>query len=72
MYSPDNYDLNVEYLGNASAIVDNCHSTIIAAIGDFYAAVGTTLDDKLLELCTYHELIIYDYDKYGLTSKQFT
>ena len=42
------------------------------AIGDFNEAVGTTSGDELLELCTYHELIIYDYDKYGLTSKQFT
>ena len=32
----------------------------------------TTFEDKLLELCTHHELIISDYEKYGRTSNQFT
>ena len=69
---PDNYDLYVEYLGKLSAIVEDCHSTKIAIIGDFNAAVGTTFEDELLELCTNHELIISDYEKYGRTSNQFT
>ena len=69
---PDNYDLYVEYLGKLSAIVEDCHSTKIAIIGDFNAAVGTTFEDELLELCTHHELFISDYEKYGRTSNQFT
>ena len=44
----------------------------IAIIGDLNAAVGTTFEDELLELCTKHELIISDYDQYGRTSNQFT
>ena len=69
---PDNYDLYAEYLGKISAIVEDCHSTKIAIIGDFNAAVGTTFEDELLELCTHHKLIIADYEKYGRTSNQFT
>ena len=41
-------------------------------IGDFNAAVGTTFENELLELCTHHKLIIADYEKYGCTSNQFT
>ena len=37
--------------------------TKIAIIGDFNAAVGTTFEDELLELCTHHKLIIADYEK---------
>ena len=48
----DNYDLYVEYLGKLSAIVEDSHSTKIAIISDFNAAVGTTFEDELLELCT--------------------
>ena len=69
---PDNYDLYAEYLGKISAIVEDCHSTKIAIIGDFNAAVGTTFEDELLELCTHQKLIIADYEKYGRTSNQFT
>ena len=69
---PDNYDVYAEYLGKISAIVEDCHSTKIAIIGDFNAAVGTTFEDELLELCTHHKLIIADYEKYGRTSNQFT
>ena len=70
--SPDNYDLYAEYLGKISAIVEDCHSTKIVIIGDFNAAVGTTFEDELLELCTHYKLIIADYEKYGRTSNQFT
>ena len=69
---PDNYDLYVEYFGKISAIVEDCHSTKIAIIGDFNAAVGTTFEDELLELCTHHKLIMADYEKYGRTSNQST
>ena len=69
---PDNYDVYAEYLVKISAIVEDCHSTKIAIIGDFNAAVGTTFEDELLELCTHHKLIIADYEKYGRTSNQFT
>ena len=69
---PDNYNVYAEYLGKISAIVEDCHSTKIAIIGDFNAAVGTTFEDELLELCTHHKLIIADYEKYGRTSNQFT
>ena len=65
---PDNYDLYAEYLGKISAIVEDCYSTKIAIIGDFNAAVGTTFEDELLELCTHHKLIIADYEKYARTS----
>ena len=41
---PDNYDFYVEYLAKLSAIVEDCHSTKIAIIGDFNAAVGTTFE----------------------------
>ena len=44
----------------------------IAIIGDFNAAVGTTFEDELLELCTHHELIISGYKNYGRASNQFT
>ena len=60
---PDNYDLYAEYLGKFSAILEDCHSTKIAIIGDFIASVGTTFEDKLLELCTHHKLIIADYKR---------
>ena len=66
----DNYDLYAEYLGKISVIVEHCHSTKIAIIGDFNAAVGTTFEDELLELCTHHKLIIADYENYGRTSNQ--
>ena len=69
---PDNYDVYADYLGKISAIVEDCHSTKIAIIGDFNAAVGTTFEDELLELCTHHKLIIAYYEKYGRTSNQFT
>ena len=52
---PDNYDLYAEYLGKISAIVEDCHSTHIAIIGDFNAASGTTFEDELLE---YFDIII--------------
>ena len=52
---PDNEDLYAEYLGKISSIVEDCHSTIIAIIGDFNPAVGTTFEDELLELCTHNE-----------------
>ena len=68
----DNYDLYVEYLGKISASIEDCHCSKIAIIGDFNAAVGTTFEDELLVLCTKHEFIISDYDKYGRTSNQFT
>ena len=64
---PDNYDLYVdllEYLGKISAIIEDCQCSKIAIIGDFNAAVGTTFEDELLELCTKHELIISNYDTY--------
>ena len=69
---PDNYDLYVEYLGKLIAIVEDCHLTKIAIIGDFNATVGTTFEDELLELGTHHELIVSGYEKYGRTSNQFT
>ena len=67
---PEYYDLYVEYLGKISAIVEDCHSTKIAIIGDFNTAVGTTFEDELLELCTHHKFIIADYEKFGRTSNQ--
>ena len=69
---PDNYDLYAEYLGKILAIGEDCHSTKIAIIGDFNAAVGTTFENELLKLCTHHKLIIADYKKCGRTSNQFT
>ena len=68
---PDNYDLYVEYLGKLSTIVEDCHSTKIAIIGDFNATVSTAFEYEVLELCTQHKLIISDYEKYGRTSNQF-
>ena len=69
---PDSYDLYVEYLGKLSDVVEDCHSTKIEILDDFKAAVGIAFEEELLELCTHHELIISDYEKYGRTSNQFT
>ena len=69
---PDNYDLYVEYLGKLSAIIEDYESSKVAIIGDFNAAVGTTFEGELLEVCTHHELIISDYEHFGRNSSQFT
>ena len=69
---PDNYDLYVEYLGKLSAIIEDYESSKVGIIGDFNAAVGTTFEGELLEVCTRHELIISDYEHFGRNSSQFT
>ena len=69
---PDNYDLYVEYLGKLSAIIEDYESSKVGIIGDFNAAVGTTFEGELLEVCTHHELIISDYEHFGRNSSQFT
>ena len=69
---PDNYDLYVEYLGKLSAIIEDYDSSKVGIIGDFNAAVGTTFEGELLEVCTHHELIISDYEHFGRNSSQFT
>ena len=69
---PDNYDLYVEYLGKLSAIIEDYESSKVAIIGDFNAAVGTTFESELLEVCIHHELNISDYEHFGRNSSQFT
>ena len=69
---PNNYDLYVEYLGKLSAIIEDYESNKVAIIGDFIAAVGTTFDGELLEVCTHHELIISAYEHFGCNFSQFT
>ena len=39
----DNYDDYVDYMGKLSAIAEGCTSSKLAIIGDFNAAVETTL-----------------------------
>ena len=68
----DNYDIYVEYLGKLSAIIEDYDSSKVAIIGDFNAAVDTTFESELLELCTHHELIMSDYEYFGRRSSQFT
>ena len=62
----------VEYLGKLSAIIEDYESSKVGIIGDFNAAVGTTFEGELLEVCTHHELIISDYEHFGRNSSQFT
>ena len=60
------------YLGKLSAIIEDYESSKVGIIGDFNAAVGTTFEGELLEICTHHELIISDYEHFGRNSSQFT
>ena len=41
-------------------------------LGDFNAAVGTSFEVELLEMCRSFNLIISDYNVYGRDSEQYT
>ena len=66
----DNYDLYFEYIGKISALVHELPTCNIMILGDFNAAVGTTLEVELLEMCRSLNLIISDYNVYGRDSEQ--
>ena len=68
----DNYDCYVEYLGKSSAILEECTTTKIAIVGDFNAAVSTSVETELLALCESQNLVISDYQLLGRLSEQFT
>ena len=68
----DNYDLYVEYIGKISALVHESPTCNIMILGDFNAAVGTTFEVELLEMCRSLKLIISDYNVYGRDSEQYT
>ena len=68
----DNYDVFVEYIGKLSALIDEVSTSNLILPGDFNAAVNTTFESELVDLCTSYKLIISDYITYGRDSGQFT
>ena len=61
----DNYDVFVEYIGKLSALIDEVSTSNLILLDDFNAAVNTTFESELVDLCTSYKLIISDYITYG-------
>ena len=68
----DNYDCYVVYLEKSSAILEECTTTKITIVGDFNAAVSTSVETELLALCESQNLVISDYQLLGRLSEKFT
>ena len=68
----DNYNVFVEYIGKLSALIDEVSTSNLILLDDFNAAVNTTFESELVDLCTSYKLIISDYITYGRDSGQFT
>ena len=61
----DNYNVFVEYIGKLSALIDEVSTSNLILLDDFNAAVNTTFESELVDLCTSYKLIISDYITYG-------
>ena len=67
-----NFYIYFEYIGEISAILEDCTTSKLAVISDFNAAVNTTYETGLIAMCNDQCLVVSDYEVFGRLSQQFT
>ena len=68
----NNFELFMEYIGKISALIEESHTSNIAIVGDFTAAIDTQFDVELQELCNNLSIVISDCNYYGRNSGMCT